>query len=172
MTQQIATGGGSAAIAVSWDYLNRRISWLITGYSGGTFLISAYNKAVDGTATTALTYNQYLVNASLPKTLGMSPTVLFYNANNSPAIPGFPVGSVGFTILGNATNLLYTNYVDIVSVRLNQYRTIQDGASKNLSRRPMITRLYCANETSTQEFDISGMPIPIGSQAFLINRQL
>lgn len=171
--QILANGAPSAAaLSIAWNYTNSSFIWTITGYAGGTFLIEAFNKALNNNGTTPLTYGQYLTNPSLPRTMGMSSTVMFYNINNAPAVPGFPIGDSPEVIVGSRTTLLYTNYVDIVSVRLNQYRTIQDGASKNISRRPLLTRLYCANETSTQEFDISGNPIPIGSQSFLINRKI
>jgi hypothetical protein len=47
-----------------------------------------------------------------------------------------------------------------------------DGASKNASKRPIITRIYCANETSTNSYDLSGNIIPIGTQPFLIHRKI
>lgn len=104
-----------------------------------------------------ITKNQYTTTPSLPWTMGLSPfnygdDITTLNTNDG----------IDFS----PTTLLYTNYVDIVSTRLNQYRRIQDGASVSSAKKLLVTRLYCANETSTVEENL------IGTVPFLIHRQV
>jgi len=119
-----------------------------------------------------LSQEQYSTQPSLARTMGFNFGSLTFSdsttpnnfANTDDVIDNFyPCGG---------TDLLYTRYVDIVSTRLLQYRKMIDGASKNSNKKAIITRVYCANENSQNSYDLSGNIIPIGSQPFIIHRQI
>jgi hypothetical protein len=79
--------------------------------------------------------------------------------------PPFPPGPVGSTISGNPTGLVYTQYIDIVSEKLNYYSQQKDGSSDPLTSQALVCRLYIADEISiAQNVDSFYQP-------FLIHRQ-
>ena len=79
--------------------------------------------------------------------------------------PPFPPGPTGSTITGNPTGLLYTQYIDIVSEKLNYYSHQKDGSSDPLTSQALVCRLYIADEVSlAQNVDSFYQP-------FLIHRQ-
>lgn len=51
-------------------------------------------------------------------------------------------------ISGNVTELLYTQYIDIVSDKLNYYTTNRDGSSDAVASRQLLARLYLSDEVS------------------------
>jgi hypothetical protein len=69
-------------------------------------------------------------------------------------------------IVGQPTNFVYTQYVDIVSDKFNAYSSTRDGSSDNVSNRNLMCRVYIADEIS---FLYTG-PFP-GQQPTLIHRQ-
>jgi len=111
----------------------------------------------------AMTSQQFVTLPSLARTLGF--TLASLNQTYTSAVQD-TVWPTGYT------DCLYTHYVDIVSPRLLQYRSMIDGASKNTNKKPIITRIYCANENSQNSYDLSGNIIPVGTQPFLIFRKM
>jgi hypothetical protein len=138
-------------IVVSWNEVNSAFDWSAVGIAGQTV-----NFDVTGITTVA----QFIRGPNLMKTLGFS-----YGQLANPL--QVPAGNNNLSFYTGSTSCLYTSYVDIVSTRVNQYRKLQDGASKNASRNRFVTRLYCANETSTNP--TTGYPV--GTEYFVINRQ-
>jgi len=66
-----------------------------------------------------------------------------------------PYENVGFLFgvsepfSGNYTETLYTQYVDIISNKYNQYTTNLDGNSYSSGSNRLLARVYLADETST-----------------------
>jgi len=81
--------------------------------------------------------NKYLYfnTASLALTLGME----YYQTNGT-------LSELGYT--GNVTEALYTEYIDIVSDKLNYYTTTFDGSSDAVSSKQLLARLYLSDEVS------------------------
>jgi hypothetical protein len=73
------------------------------------------------------------------------------------------VASNGFT--GNPTTCQYTQFVDIVSDKLNQYTTNRDGSSDNFFGRNLLCRMYISDEVSNvvQGSDTNNTVIPGGT---------
>ena len=151
-----------ALLTVAWIPVSQKFSWTATNLSGvdiGFITTLPFEPATLADPT------QYYFNPSLPLTMG------FNFAQFSTTYT--PPSAAAYTFYpSSATELLYTRYVDIVSSRLSQYRKMIDGASKNASRKPIVTRIYCANETSMNTYDASGNVIPIGTQPFIIHRKI
>jgi hypothetical protein len=110
-----------------------------------------------------LTPEQFVSQPSLAKTLGFTNATL-----NVP----YTIPTARTIFITTPTDCLYTHYVDIVSTRLLQYRYMLDGVSKNASKKALVTRIYCANETSTNQYDPAGNIIPIGTRPFVIHRKV
>ena len=110
-----------------------------------------------------LTGEAFLTQPSLAKTMGFTNATLGVTYLAPVARSIYPAGPA---------DCLYTHYVDIVSTRLLQYRYMLDGVSKNASKKALVTRIYCANETSTNQYDPAGNIIPIGTKPFVINRKV
>lgn len=77
-------------------------------------------------------------SASLAKTLGFE----WSQVNGSNPTPN------GKDRTGNPTESLYTQYIDIVSEKLNYYTHQKDGSSDPLTSQALICRLYIADEVS------------------------
>jgi hypothetical protein len=161
LTTALYNPGTGVGIQVTWNNTSQSFSWTAVGLSGASIVIVPINSTV---SQIGLTQEQYVVNPSLAKTMGFSLKTLYQTYNITSANQTF--------IINSPTEFLYTHYVDIVSARLLQYRRMIDGASKNASKRPIITRIYCANENSQNSYDLSGNIIPIGTQPFLIHRKI
>jgi hypothetical protein len=144
-------GGMGVHITVQWDAVSSYFDWGAIDIEGQTVTFE-----VEGIPAIP----QYIQNPSLMKTMGFSYAQFAQQLS-------VPIGNNNFLFSTGSTSCLYTSYVDIVSTRLNQYRKLQDGASKNASRQPFVTRVYCANETSMNPS--SGNPV--GTEYFVINRQ-
>jgi hypothetical protein len=97
--------------------------------------------------------NVYLNNASMALTMGF---------DYSQVIGGVVVLT---QIRGNITELLYTQFLDIVSDKYNYYTTNFDGSSDAVASKQLLARLYLADETSTY----AGYKALYGP--FLIHRQ-
>jgi len=159
MSQQQDTIG----LEWKWDNINQSFYVIVTGSAVGV-PIKFYAVSPTISYPNPLTNEQFLTNASLAKTLGF--TAFGLSQSYTQAVSGGRIFPTGYT------QCLYTRYVDIVSPRLLQYRRMIDGASKNASKKALITRVYCANETSTNSYDLSGNIIPVGTQPFLIHRKI
>jgi hypothetical protein len=84
------------------------------------------------------------------------PSESYYYNNPSLALTlGMPYENVGFLFgvsepfSGNYTETLYTQYVDIISNKYNQYTTNLDGNSYSAGSNRLLARVYLADETST-----------------------
>jgi hypothetical protein len=100
--------------------------------------------------------NSFYVSPSLLNTLGFTWEQVNYNAPF--------VGE----ITGNITETLYTQYVDILSDKLNQYTTNLDGNSNASASSRLLLRLYLSDEVSIFN-NYGGDQL---YQPFLIHRQL
>ena len=119
--------------------------------SGGQFNFYWFDPYVN---TTAPSENQYLNSASLAKTLGFSFSQVSGEGTNNTQ-----------PLLGSPTEGLYTQYVDIVSEKLNYYSQTKDGSSASSTNKALICRLYYADEVSITQMS------PIGTAPFVIHRQ-
>jgi len=90
------------------------------------------------TSPTAPPQSVYESSSSLAKTLGFEWSQV--NGSN-PNISGKDR-------TGNPTESLYTQYIDIVSEKLNYYTHQKDGSSDPLTSQALICRLYIADEVS------------------------
>jgi hypothetical protein len=161
MTTVLYNSGTSTGIQVNWNNTLQSFTWTAVGLSGASVIIVPLNSNI---SSIGLTQAQYVNNPSLAKSMGFSLATLYKTYTIASASQTF--------IVNSPTDFLYTRYVDIVSPRLLQYRRMMDGASKNASKRPLVTRIYCANENSQNSYDLSGNIIPIGTQPFLIHRKI
>jgi hypothetical protein len=158
-----ALGAPFSGLQVAWNNEDQRFYWTATGLSGDTIQFQATCTPLAGLHV-PLTNQQYVTMPSLAKTMGFNlATLSITYAVNNVAFEWSPC---------SATDLLYTHYVDIVSARLLQYRSMIDGASKNSNKKALIARIYCANENSQNSYDIDGNIIPQGSQPFIIHRKI
>lgn len=152
-----------SGLSVEWLDHSQRFLWTATGINGTAIQFQATNSPLAGLHV-PLTNQQFITMPSLAKSMGFNLATLSITYTPDSALYIFEPCS--------ATDFLYTHYVDIVSTRLLQYRSMIDGASKNPNKKPIITRIYCANENSQNSYDISGNIIPIGSQPFIIHRKI
>jgi hypothetical protein len=97
--------------------------------------------------------NTFYTSANLLKTLGFT-----YNQSSGGT-------NTTTTLIGSPTNLLYTDYVDIVSEKINYYSETKDGSSTSSTNNALICRLYLADEVSMYQ------ATPVGQAPFLIHRQ-
>jgi hypothetical protein len=104
---------------------------------------------------------QYQTLPSLLRTLGVDfrDIVTTY----TPLSGGFI--APGNFIQANPSTYLYTDFVDIVSDKLNYFADVQDGGSSNLSPPNLVCRLYLADEISLTSAN------PPGTNPFIIHRQ-
>jgi hypothetical protein len=98
-------------------------------------------------------------NTSIYKMLGFAWDQL--NILQSVLSPG------GGVITGQPTDFIYTQYIDIVSDKFNQYSSTRDGSSDNVTNRNLMCRVYIADEIS---FLYTAAPFP-GQSPLLIHRQ-
>jgi hypothetical protein len=111
---------------------------------------------IDPTLENQISQANYESSANLCKTLGFT----FYQSNGSN------IGEGGyFSFTGNPTESLYTEYIDIVSEKLNYYSDQKDGSSDPLTSQALVCRLYLADEVSMGQNEGSFF------QPFLIHRQ-
>jgi hypothetical protein len=102
------------------------------------------------------TESQFNSSPSLAKTLGFE----YYQVNGITTIPNSLTD-----ISGNPTESLYTQYIDIVSEKLNYYSDQKDGSSDPLTSQALVCRLYLADEISMGQNEGTFF------QPFLIHRQ-
>lgn len=160
LTGQLFNSAIPRGIEIEWaeDLQSFRINAI--GYAGVPIIIRAYNPSV---SNSNLTESLFQSNASLAKTMGLTAANL--NRTFTPTTANETI------VVSSSTVCLYTRYVDIVSTRLLQYRRMIDGASKNANKKAIITRVYCANENSANDYDLSGNIMPIGTKPFVIHRK-
>jgi len=107
-----------------------------------------------------------------PVTSGLNP-IQYYNSPSLALLMGFDIVQVSaqvdnFTPLeANPTSMCYTQYIDIVSDKLNQYARSRDGSSDNNFNRSLLCRLYVASESSIEQLT----NVPACSAPFTIFRQ-
>jgi hypothetical protein len=113
--------------------------------NGGSYSI------IYGPTVALPTYEQYYASASLVKTMGFSFAQI--NLVN-------PTGLIGAT-----TQLLYTQYVDIVSDKLHYNNEVQDGSSQNnKSQTSVLCRIFCSDESSNNTMTTGQAPFTIHRQ--------
>lgn len=100
-----------------------------------SFSIFAYNPS-DPIPTEA----QYNATPSLSLLLGLPYIGVLGN--------NYPVGS---PLVGQPTSLNYTDYIDIVSEKFNQYASARDGSSDNNFNRSLMCRVYITDDVSLQQ---------------------
>jgi len=135
------------------------------------FLFSSASQMIyDPTLSNTLGSILYAYNPSTgnPAVSATPPTEEEYNNNPSLcSLMGFAYQQVaGFTPALNITpfacritTMTYTDYIDIVSDKFNQYASARDGSSDSLFNRSLICRLYLSDEAGagldlTQPFTI------------------
>jgi hypothetical protein len=107
-----------------------------------------------------------------PATTVFSP-INYYNSASLALLMGFDVvqvsGQIDSTvpIISNPTSMCYTQYIDIVSDKLNQYASSRDGSSDNNFNRSLLCRLYVAQESSIEQLT----NVPACSAPFTLYRQ-
>jgi len=111
---------------------------------------------IDPTLENQISQANYESSANLCKTLGFT----YYQSNGSN------IGEGGyFSFTGNPTESLYTEYIDIVSEKLNYYSDQKDGSSDPVTSQALVCRLYFADEISIGQNEGNFF------QPFLIHRQ-
>lgn len=125
--------------------------------SGARFSIYWFNPFTLPTPPSVIPSNaqQYYTQPSLAKTIGLT-----YEQSSGGSNTTLP-------LIGNPTECLYTQYVDIVSQKLNQYARTRDGSSASSTNKALICRLYINDEISVNTYT-SGSP---GQIPFVIYRQ-
>jgi hypothetical protein len=131
------------------------LSWS-TSQLAFTLTPNASNNNLQVYTTSGGSFSTYVFSANLLKTMGIS----------------FPQFNTVFTaaapLVGSTTKLQYTAFVDITSSKLNYTSEVKDGSSARKNVSDLITRLYCADETSAINMASIGTP---GSRPFQIHRQ-
>jgi hypothetical protein len=161
---QVTKNGFTANLyfQIEYDVDEGKFSWITERQDqDDVIMISPLPIGFATTAQDVANYAQtYFSQASLLRTLGFnwSQVSQLYTPSTSKNT-------------GNPTNCAYTNYVDIVSTKLNFYSekdstSSQDGATNNL-----LCRIYCASETSQPYTDENGVILPVPCQPFNIYRQ-
>jgi hypothetical protein len=125
-------------------------TWTNTNPDPTVFELYFFNPEVVSNSGVAPTLNVYLNNPSLCLTMGME-----YAQSIGTFLPPLtalaPMVGVAtdFKMTGNPTELLYSQFFDIVSDKLNYYTTNFDGSSDAVASRQLLCRLYLSDETST-----------------------
>lgn len=128
--------------------VGKQFKWTPGIGSSSEFTLYWFNP---NTIPTAPSEAQYLVSASLAKTLGMTYGQVSGGQNTTQPL------------IGNPTEGLYTQYVDIVSEKLNYYSHTKDGSSTNKTNKALLCRLYVNSEVSVSDLQ--------GQGPFVIHRQ-
>jgi hypothetical protein len=103
---------------------------------------------------------------------GLNP-IAYYNSPSLALLMGFDIVQVSaqvdnlFPLVANPTCMCYTQYIDIVSDKVNQYARSRDGSSDNNFNRSLLCRLYVSQESSTEQ----STGIPSCAAPFTIFRQ-
>jgi hypothetical protein len=97
--------------------------------------------------------SQFVVSPSLAMTIGL----IYEQASGG--------SNLTQPLIGNPTLGLYTDYIDIVSEKLNYYSHTKDGSSANSTNKGLVCRLYLADEISLPQQDRPGQ------RPFVIHRQ-
>ena len=120
----------------------------------GNFNVYWYNPYQNLVAPSETAYN---TSSSLCQTLGF---VFQQVSGVGPSPPLFLSD-----IIGNVTETLYTQYVDIVSEKLNYYSHTKDGSSDGATSKSLVCRVFLADEVSLDS------NAGIGQTPFIIHRQ-
>jgi len=134
--------------------------YTFTGASAGAteWNISWFNPVTNPSGSGTLQQEEFAYNTSpsLCQTLGLT----FYQASGEWSATSAP-----YILIGNITESLYTQYVDIVSEKLNYYSTTKDGSSDNATSKALVCRVYLADEVSLANNE------GLGQAPFIIHRQ-
>jgi len=103
--------------------------------------------------------SQFVVSPSLAMTMGL----IYEQASGG--------SNLTQPLIGNPTLGLYTEYIDIVSEKLNYYSHTKDGSSANSTNKGLVCRLYLADEISFPGSSPAGGSVGVGQQPFVIHRQ-
>jgi hypothetical protein len=162
-------------------------SHLITvpvGFYSGSTLATAVNAQIAAVITTdtptvawSSSTNSFTISANGGSYLlsadpsGVTTNVYFYSNANLLKTMGFSLAQTNFsfsgtqTLQGSATQILYTQYVDIVSDKLHYNNEVQDGSSSNIkSQVSVLCRIFCSDESSNNT-------MTTGQAPFVIHRQ-
>jgi len=107
-----------------------------------------------------------------PVSTAFSP-IQYYNSPSLALLMNFDIVQVSsqidntVPILSNPTDMCYTNYIDIVSDKLNQYASSRDGSSDNNFNRSLLCRLYITDDISLKQGQGQGQQ----QAPFVIHRQ-
>jgi hypothetical protein len=99
--------------------------------------------------------------------------IQYYNSPSLALLMNFDIVQVSsqvdntVPITANPTDLSYTDYIDIVSDKLNQYASSRDGSSDNNFNRSLICRLYVEDDISLKQGQGQGQQ----QAPFIIHRQ-
>ena len=141
------------------SYDNNTSSYTFTGGDDGnqSWLLIWNNPFLNPNLPAEVDEDNYNKQSSLARTLGFT----FYQAS------GLGLAETGgpYTFTGNPTESLYTEYIDIVSEKLNYYSDQKDGSSDPLTSQALVCRLYLADEISIGQNEGNFF------QPFLIHRQ-
>jgi hypothetical protein len=118
--------------------------------SGSLFSLYWFNPYTDLSAPPE---SQFVTSSSLAMTMGL----IYEQASGG--------SNLTQPLVGNPTLGLYTEYVDIVSEKLNYYSHTKDGSSSSSTNKGLVCRLYLADEISIPQQD------PPGQKPLVIHRQ-
>jgi hypothetical protein len=138
------------------------------GYVVGQFPVLAFDPA-----NFRFTFTMGTVSCTFLSTPSITP-IADYTFETTPSLLkliGFQFGFLindfppAAVVVGNTTFCNYTEYVDIVSEKLNYNADFRDGTSDPVSTPALIARIYIADEVSLPQ------AVPIACRPFVIHRQ-
>lgn len=156
LLQTAYTGAGYLATdapVLSYDSSDQGFTFS-PGTSGASFALFSFNPVgVNTPEFLQKALESYLVKPSLLKSiLGFGAGALSLPPSASP-------------ISGFTTFMEYTQYIDIISEKLNYYADIRDGSSGVANTNALVCRLYIADEISLTS------DVPKACRPFMIHRQ-
>jgi hypothetical protein len=138
------------------SYDNNTSSYTFTGGENNEpWLLIWNNPVLNPNVSAEVDEDNYNKQSSLARTLGFT----FYQAS------GLGLAETGgpYTFTGNPTESLYTEYIDIVSEKLNYYTDQKDGSSDPLTSQALLCRLYLADEISIGQNEGNFLPTFLNS---------
>jgi hypothetical protein len=131
---------------VAWEPANFQFVWTCGNVSFTIYPFREFIADYD---------RQYALRPSLLRLMGVP-----FNSIIGPGLV-----TPGSTLVGNTTFAQYTDFIDIVSDKLNYNTDVRDGYSGTAANPSLILRLYLADEVSVTQ------TVPTGCRPFLIHRQ-
>jgi len=142
--------------------------------------VSAWNDFFESPNDPVLSYNSVTGQFKLVATAPFQLLPISNIQQDSPACTsnrGLLYDTLGFSryvgvtipavLTGDPTTFLYTQYIDVVCDKINQYATTRDGSSDNVINGSLMCRIYCADEISLAQT----APPFVGQTAGIIHRQ-